>query len=116
VTHYAPEVLDAVMLIREAGGVAVFAHPGADGRGRVVADAVIDAMVASGLQGLEVDHRDHSPEQRERLLAIAEKHGLFVTGSSDYHGAGKQNRLGENLTSPEVYEQIVALGHLEVVR
>lgn len=116
VQHYAPEVLDAVMLIRAAGGVAVFAHPGADGRGRVVPDAVIEAMAASGLQGLEVDHRDHTPEQRERLRALAERLGLFVTGSSDYHGAGKQNRLGENLTSPEVLEQIAAAGHLEVLR
>ena len=116
VTHYAPEVLDAVMLIRAAGGVAVFAHPGADGRGRIVPDAVIDAMVASGLQGLEVDHRDHSPVQRARLTAIAERHGLFVTGSSDYHGAGKDNLLGENLTTPEVFAQIESLGKLEVVR
>lgn len=116
VKHYAPEVLDAVMLIREAGGVAVFAHPGADRRGRVVSDAVIDAMVASGLQGLEVDHRDHSPEQRERLTAIAERHGLFVTGSSDYHGAGKDNVLGENTTAPEVFAMIEDLGRLPVVR
>lgn len=116
VKHYAPEVLDAVMLIRDAGGVAVFAHPGADGRGRVVSDAVIDAMVASGLQGLEVDHRDHSPQQRERLRAIAARHGLLVTGSSDYHGAGKENVLGENTTAPEVLDRIEDLGRLAVVR
>jgi len=116
VKHYAPEVLDAVMLIRAAGGVPVFAHPGADGRGRIVADAVIEAMVASGLQGLEVHHRDHTPEQRARLTEIAEKHGLFVTGSSDYHGLGKDNILGENTTAPGVLEQIEALGTLEVVR
>ncbi len=116
VKHYAPEVLDAVMLIRAAGGVAVFAHPGADGRGRIVPDAVIDAMVASGLQGLEVHHRDHTPAQRARLVEIAERHGLFVTGSSDYHGAGKDNLLGENTTTPEVLAQIEELGRLEVVR
>ena len=116
VKHYAPEVLDAVMLLREAGGVAVFAHPGADRRGRVVSDAVIDAMVASGLQGLEVAHRDHSPEQRTRLTAIAARHGIFTTGSSDYHGTGKDNVLGENTTAPEVFEMIEDLGRLAVVR
>lgn len=116
VKHYAPEILDAIMLVREAGGVAVLAHPGADGRGRIVTDAVIDAMVASGLQGLEVDHRDHTPAQRERLRGIARRHGLLVTGSSDFHGAGKDNVIGENLTSPEVFAQIEQLGRLAVVR
>jgi hypothetical protein len=33
-----------------------------------------------------------------------------VTGSSDYHGLGKPNRLGENLTAPDVLEQIEELG------
>ena len=115
VKHYAPEVLDAVMLIRDAGGVAVFAHPGADGRGRVVSDAVIDAMVASGLQGLEVDHRDHTPEQRAHLAALADELGLLVTGASDYHGAGKPNRLGEFTTAPEVVAAIAEQGRLPIV-
>lgn len=116
VKHYAPEVLDAIMLVRDAGGVAVLAHPGADGRGRIVTDAVIGAMVASGLQGLEVDHRDHGPGQRERLRRLAEHHGLLVTGASDYHGTGKDNVIGENLTSPDVLDRLEGLGHLAVVR
>lgn len=116
VPHYAPEVLDAVLAIRASGGVPVFAHPGADGRGRVVPDAVIDAMVASGLAGLEVHHRDHSPAQRERLLAIAARHGLLVTGSSDFHGTGKDNRLGEFTTAPDVLAAIEEQGTLAVVR
>jgi hypothetical protein len=37
---------------------------------------------------------------------MARRLGLFVTGSSDYHGAGKVNLLGENTTSPHVLEQI----------
>ena len=41
------------------------------------------------------------PAQRARLTAIADRLGLLVTGSSDYHGAGKANRLGENLTAPD---------------
>ena len=99
VPHYAPEVMDAVRAVRSAGGVPVFAHPGADARGRVVPTTVIDGMADAGLVGLEVDHRDHSPAQRERLGGIAERLGLVRTGASDYHGAGKRNRLGENLTT-----------------
>jgi len=108
VPHYAPEVLDAVRAVREAGGVPVFAHPGADARGRVVPDEVIVAMANAGLVGLEVDHRDHSPQQRERLAALGAELGLVRTGASDYHGTGKLNRLGENLTSPEAFAAIEA--------
>lgn len=108
VPHYAPDVVDAVRTLRAAGGVPVFAHPGADGRGRVVASSVIESMAAAGLVGLEVDHRDHSDAQRERLAAIAERLRLVRTGASDYHGLGKLNRLGENLTSPASYDALRA--------
>lgn len=108
VPHYAPDVLDAVRAVRAAGGVPVFAHPGADLRGRVVADQVIVDMADAGLAGLEIDHRDHSPQQRERLSALAERLGLIRTGSSDYHGAGKPNQLGENTTSEEAFDALHA--------
>ncbi|WP_426592906.1 PHP domain-containing protein [Cellulomonas sp. McL0617] len=116
VPHYAPAGVDAVRAIRAAGGVPVFAHPGADARGEVVPDMVFDALAAAGLAGLEVDHRDHSAAQRARLTAIARRLGLLVTGSSDYHGSGKVNRLGENLTDPSVLAVIEDLGTTKVVR
>lgn len=103
VPHYAPEVNDAVRALRAAGGVPVFAHPGADGRGRVVPTSVIESMADAGLVGLEIDHRDHSDVQVVRLARIARQLGLIRTGASDYHGAGKLNRLGENLTSPDAF-------------
>lgn len=108
VPHYAPEVGDAVRTLRAAGGVPVWAHPGADGRGRIVATSVIEAMADAGMVGLEIDHRDHSPEQRERLAEIAARKGLVGTGASDYHGAGKSNRLGEELTSPDAFAALQA--------
>lgn len=116
VPYHAPDAAAAVELIRAAGGVPVFAHPGADGRGRIVADAVFDELAEAGLAGLEVFHRDHDEAQRVRLSAIAERLGLLVTGSSDYHGAGKLNRLGENLTAPDVLAAIEEEGTVEVVR
>ena len=87
-------------LVRGAGGVPVMAHPLAARRGRVVPDAVIAALAAAGLAGLEVDHRDHDPAEREHLRGLAAALGLLTTGASDYHGTGKLNRLGENLTDP----------------
>ena len=108
VPHYAPEVTDAVRTTREAGGVPVFAHPGADSRGRIVTTSVIERMASAGLVGLEVDHRDHDERQRVRLARIADRLGLVRTGASDYHGTGKLNRLGENLTSPSAYAALEA--------
>jgi predicted metal-dependent phosphoesterase TrpH len=116
VPYEAPAAVDAVRAVLAAGGVPVFAHPGADGRGRIVPDEVFDELAAAGLAGLEVHHRDHSYAQRERLAAIAARLGLLVTGSSDCHGTGKLNRLGENLTSPAALAAIEERGVTPVVR
>jgi len=108
VPHYAPEVRDAVRALRASGGVPVFAHPGADGRGRVVPTSVIEGMAKAGMVGIEIDHRDHSEQQRTRLERIADTLELIRTGASDYHGTGKQNVLGENVTTPENYARLRA--------
>ncbi len=108
VRHYALDPVEAIRLVRAAGGVPVFAHPAASARGRTVADEVIVAMAEAGLAGLEVDHRDHTEAARAHLRGLAGELDLLITGSSDYHGAGKPNRLGEHTTDPEVLEALVA--------
>jgi 3',5'-nucleoside bisphosphate phosphatase len=105
-SHYASDPVLAVRLVREAGGVAVMAHPFASERGRVVDDSVIEAMAAAGMAGLEVHHREHDGDGVRHGLDVAASLGLFVTGSSDYHGVGKSNQLGENTTDPLVLERI----------
>ena len=100
------DVIEAMRLVHDAGGVTVFAHPGADARGRTVGDDVIEEMAAAGLGGLEVDHVDHTPQTRARLRAMAAALGLFVTGSSDFHGSNKQVRLGEHTTAPDVLDEL----------
>ncbi len=110
VRHYAPSAADAVRLVRAAGGVPVMAHPKAGRRGRIVGDDVVAGLAAAGLAGLEVDHRDHLPDERVALRGLARDLGLFVTGSSDYHGTGKLNEIGEHTTSPAVLEAIEASG------
>lgn len=116
VGHYAPDAVAAVQAVRAAGGVPVFAHPGADARGRVVPDSTVEELAAAGLAGLEVEHRDHTPDTRGRLRDLAQSLDLLVTGSSDFHGAGKKNLIGENTTEPAVLEAIAAQGVLEVLR
>jgi predicted metal-dependent phosphoesterase TrpH len=106
--HYAPDPLTAVKLVRAAGGVPVLAHPGTRGREAVVPDTELKALVDAGLFGLEIHHRENTESGRERLYELASKYGLVITGSSDYHGEGKPNRLGENTTEPEVLVRIVA--------
>lgn len=107
--------VEAVELIRAAGGVAVLAHPAAVSRGGILSDESIGRLVGAGLQGLEVDHRDNPTEQRVRLRQLAEKWELLTTGSSDYHGDGKPNRLGESLTAPSVLDAIIEQGTVEAV-
>jgi 3',5'-nucleoside bisphosphate phosphatase len=102
------DVFDAIRLVRAAGGVPVFAHPRASRRGRVVDDAMITELATAGLFGLEADHEDHSPAERAQVRALADRLGLVVTGSSDFHGTHKTVQLGAFTTAPEVYEKIVA--------
>jgi predicted metal-dependent phosphoesterase TrpH len=106
VPQTAPDPVEAVRRVRAAGGVPVIAHPAASTRGSCIGDTDIEAMVEAGLAGLEVDHRDHSDAERSHLRDLASSLDLLITGSSDYHGTGKRNLLGENTTDPEVLVRI----------
>jgi predicted metal-dependent phosphoesterase TrpH len=104
------DVLDGIRLVRAAGGVPVCAHGLATKRGRVVGDDAIAAMTAAGLLGLEVDHPEHTPDQRAYLRALAQGLGLLRTGSSDYHGTNKRTGIGTCTTEPDQYEALLAAG------
>ncbi len=118
VQHYAPDPVRAVELVLQAGGVPVHAHPFTRTRGRTMPDVLIEELAAAGLAGVEVDHRDHDDASRTRGRDLARALGLLVTGSSDYHGSGKLNRLGENTTDPRVLAEVEsrASGVTPVVR
>jgi predicted metal-dependent phosphoesterase TrpH len=105
------DTLEAVKLIRAAGGVPVMAHPMA----RSDEDLVITPLhrerfievIEAGLGGFEVRHREVGEVAREWLTALALEFDLVVTGSSDYHGmTGKKNRLGENTTDEQMLRKI----------
>jgi predicted metal-dependent phosphoesterase TrpH len=102
------DALEAIRLVAAAGGVTVFAHPAAGARGRTVPDEVIGDMAAAGLTGLEVDHVDHDEQARAHLAGLATELGVLTTGSSDFHGAAKDVRLGAHTTSEAAYERLVA--------
>jgi predicted metal-dependent phosphoesterase TrpH len=106
VPKHETDPFEAIRLVKGAGGVSVFAHPGAGKRGRTVPESAIAEMAAAGLDGIEVDHMDHDEDTRVRLRGLAADLGLLVTGSSDYHGSRKTVALGEYTTDPEVYGEI----------
>ena len=108
VSHAAPTPVEAVKLIRRAGGVAVIAHPFASRRGQILGVDDFTDLVSAGLNGIEVDHRDQNPSERAVLRVIAAELDLVVTGSSDYHGTGKLNSLAENHTDKAQWEKLEA--------
>lgn len=82
------DIADGIALIHRAGGIAVLAHPAGEGtRERV------EALVAAGLDGLEVRHPSHSAEDTKRLAALAAHFGLVPSGGSDWHGAAHGGRV-----------------------
>ncbi|MBX3098344.1 MAG: PHP domain-containing protein [Salinibacterium sp.] len=108
--YYAPSPVEGVRMIVAAGGVPVLAHPATHGRYRPMDERVIGDLAGAGLFGLEVGHRDNTEDGKRRLRVLAKKFGLEITGSSDYHGEGKPNRLAENSTSADVLAKLVERG------
>lgn len=106
VSHAAPTPVEAIALIRRAGGVAVIAHPFASRRGEILKAEDFVELVSAGLNGIEVDHRDQNPDERAMLRTIALELDLVVTGGSDYHGTGKLNALAENFTRRDQWEKL----------
>ena len=109
VSHFAPLPEDAIRAIRSAGGVAVIAHPFASRRGQTLSPDSFQSLVVAGLNGIEVFHRDQSEDERNELIASARALDLAITGSSDYHGTGKLNQLGENTTSQAEWERLESM-------
>jgi hypothetical protein len=96
---------DSVELIHQAGGLAVLAHPFTLGLGEQVLETFVADLAACGLDGLEVYYPEHDPDQTRACLELAARHGLAVTGGSDFHGDNKPEvALGsgfqENLAVP----------------
>ena len=106
VAHYSPKPVEAIKLIKAAGGVAIIAHPMASHRGRTISIETFGDLIEAGLDGIEVDHRDHSPVEKSALINLARENNLIMTGASDYHGNGKLNQLAEYSTSPDQWEAL----------
>ena len=109
VPKHALHPLDALMLIAQAGGVCVLAHPGMWKGAGSVPDDLIEAMAHGGMAGLEVDHPDHDETQRAKYREMAGRLGLVATGASDCHGLRYDPvRLGSETTSTDRFAELRA--------
>ncbi len=69
---------------------------------------MIVELAGAGLTGVEVDHPDHAPEDRELLRALAADAGLVATGSSDYHGTNKTTPVAAETTAADALDALLA--------
>jgi predicted metal-dependent phosphoesterase TrpH len=88
-----PDPRTGSALLRAEGATVVFAHPML----LHAPDSWLDDFVADlrgcGLDALEAYHSDHTPEDVRRCLALAERHGLALSGGSDYHGEARSDAV-----------------------
>jgi len=83
------DVFKAVRAIKEAGGLAVLAHPAQQKNFRIVPE-----LIKYKIDGLELNHHSCDPIGRETILDFAKRYGLFLTGGSDYHGINEPQPFG----------------------
>jgi predicted metal-dependent phosphoesterase TrpH len=106
VPKHALEPMEALRLIRAAGGACVLAHPGMWKGNGSVPEELIERMAAGGMVGLEVWHPDHDDAARERYAALANRLGLVATSSSDCHGERFGYRMGTERTDAHTYGEL----------
>lgn len=75
------DALDALRAIRQDGGLTVIAHPGQLDSYDLVEEHI------DHIDGLELLHPDHGSSDVDRIMQLADLHGLMLTGGSDYHGS-----------------------------
>lgn len=92
------EVADSIAMTHEAGGLAIWAHPGSDGR-----RARLEPLVEAGLDGVEVRHPSHLAEDVNRLGALVDFFGLVPSGGSDWHGLAEGPRTIGSMQIPAAW-------------
>ena len=83
--HYEKfSIQEGISLIRDCGGIPVWAHPYLFRGGKV--EEVLPELVAAGLMGIEVYHPHHGNNKINRLKEFCQEYNLLMTGGTDYHG------------------------------
>lgn len=84
---WAPPVEECISIAHICKAAAILAHPCDSG---LCSEEKLNQLREMGIDGLEIYYPSHTNEQQERLRKYAEKHGLLITGGSDYHGLETQ--------------------------
>jgi predicted metal-dependent phosphoesterase TrpH len=92
------EIAEAISLAHDAGAIAIWAHPGQEGR----RDRV-EAFAKLGLDGIEIKHPSHYPDDVKRLTALADFFGLVPSGGSDWHGSREGPRTIGSMHVPPAW-------------
>jgi predicted metal-dependent phosphoesterase TrpH len=98
--------VEAVELVVKAGGLPVLAHPaGIDGL-----EDILCQLKAAGLVGLEAYYDGYNRRTINWLVDIAKRHGLIISGGSDFHGFGgrKEKHIGGMGIPSHCVEQLIA--------
>jgi hypothetical protein len=99
---------ESIDLAHASGGVAVVAHPSSIGLVGGALDSFVDEIAGAGLDGLECLYGRYSPHERASLSKLADRHGLAMTGGSDYHGENKPDlRVGTGRGDLAVPDELV---------
>lgn len=100
VKRFKNSLAETLSMIHRSGGISVIAHPGL-----IEEPDLITRLIHHGVMGIEAFCHEHDREQSERFCRLAHRHGLLITGGSDYHGAmlEKNFRLGDLQVPYECY-------------
>ncbi len=80
---------DAIRLILEVGGIPVLAHPLLYRMGHERLENLVVELKSAGLVAIEAIYSTYSPSEEREMRALATKHGLAISGGSDFHGSNK---------------------------
>lgn len=94
---------DVCRFLRDEGALPVIAHAAVSR-----AEELIPELVGAGLAGVEAYHSEHDFVAQSRLLQLAERHGLLVTGGSDFHGHAGGVELGSADVPDELLQPLLA--------
>lgn len=97
-----------VRMIRDAGGIAVLAHPFTMGLATQALISMVSELVKAGLQGIEIYYPHHTPKQVAQYRSLARQFDLVATGGTDFHGDPMPNiKIGRGFGAMNIPDTIL---------